>query len=74
MFSEDLKSSGVKRMVVLSVYRRFALRPISCDGLCPKHLTPHSTWHLLVTDIFCLGIKVTFFSFKFMSALGNISK
>lgn len=63
MFSEELQSSVVKGMVVLSVYRRFAL------GLCPKHLTPHSPWRLLVTDISCLGIKSTLFLFKFMSAL-----
>lgn len=69
MFSEELES-----MVVLSVYRRFALGPVSPGGLCPKHLPPHSTWHLLVTDIFCLGIKSTLFSFKCMSALWNISK
>lgn len=69
MFSEELKSSGVKRRVVLSVDRGFALGPISRDGLCPRHLTPDGTWHLLVTDIFYLGIKATFFSFKFMSAL-----
>lgn len=74
MFSEDLKSSGVKRMVVLSVYRGFALGPISHGGLCPEHLTPHSIWHLLMTDIFCLGIKSTLFSFKLTSALWNISK
>lgn len=46
MFSEDLKSSGVKRVVVPSVYTGFALCPISPGGLCPRHLTPHTSQHL----------------------------
>ena len=78
IFSEDLKNFGVKRIMILSVYRKVAMDPISLGGLCPEHLSTHvctcwfgfrSIWDLLMTEIFCFGITSTFCSFNFMSAV-----
>lgn len=41
IFSEDLKNFGLKRIMVLSLYRKVAMDPISLGGLCPEHLCTH---------------------------------
>lgn len=41
IFSEDLKNSGVKRIMILSVYSQVAVDPISLGGLCPECCSPH---------------------------------
>lgn len=78
IFSEDLKNLGVKRIMILSVYRQVAVDPISLGGLCPECRSPHRcthwfgfriTWDLLMTEFFCFGIISTFSSFNFMSAV-----